>query len=100
MTDIETVVNGLNDISGFIAGRVGFEQARNFLRTIDDAIELLKEQEPKQIVRKQLKRENSDGSIDYFADWYCPHCEKLLKRGFDAPWMKFCCMCGKAVKWE
>lgn len=45
MTDIKTVVNGLNDIGGFIAGRVGFEQARNFLRTIDDAIELLKEQE-------------------------------------------------------
>lgn len=45
MADIETVVNGLNDIGGFIAGRVGFEQARNFLRTIDDAIDLLKEQE-------------------------------------------------------
>ena len=45
MTDTETVVNGLNDIGGFIAGRVGIEQARNFLRTIDDAIELLKDQD-------------------------------------------------------
>jgi hypothetical protein len=45
MADIETVINGLNDIGGFIAGRVGFEQARNFLRTIDDAIDLLKEQD-------------------------------------------------------
>ena len=43
MTDIETVVNGLNDIGGFMAGRVGFELARNFLRTIDDAIAMLKE---------------------------------------------------------
>ena len=100
MTDIETVVNGLNDIGGFIAGRVGFEQARNFLRTIDDAIELLKEQEPKQIVRKQLKRENSDGSIDYFADWYCPHCKLLILRGFDNPSIKFCYKCGKPVLWE
>ena len=45
MPDREKVIIGLNDISGFIAGRVGFEQARNFLRTIDDAIDLLKEQE-------------------------------------------------------
>ena len=45
MTDIETVVNGLNDIGGFITGRVGIEQARNFLRTIDEAVVLLKEQQ-------------------------------------------------------
>ena len=45
MPNREKVVNGLNDIGGFITGRVCFEQARNFLRTIDDAIDLLKEQE-------------------------------------------------------
>lgn len=49
MTDRETIEKGLHDIAGFIAGRVGFEQARNFLRTIDDAIALLKEQEKKEI---------------------------------------------------
>ena len=43
--DREKVVKGLNDIGGFIAGRIGIEQARNFLRTIDEAIALLKEQE-------------------------------------------------------
>lgn len=46
MPDREKVIKGLRDIDGFIAGRVGFAQARNFLRTIDDAIDLLKEQEP------------------------------------------------------
>lgn len=45
MPDRYKVIKGLNDIGGFIAGRVGFEQARNFLRTIDDAIAMLKEQE-------------------------------------------------------
>lgn len=45
MIDREKIINGLNDIGGFIAGRVGFEQARNFLRTIDDTIAMLKEQE-------------------------------------------------------
>ena len=67
---------------------------------LDMAISLLREQEPKQIVRMQVKRENSDGSIDYFAEWYCPHCGKLLKRGFDAPWIEFCYKCGKPVKWN
>ena len=65
-----------------------------------DALSLLKEQEPKQIVRKQGKREHSDGSIDYFGEWYCPHCGKLLNRGFDTPWIEFCYKCGQAVKWE
>ena len=52
---------------------------------------LLKEQEvPKQIVRKQVKRENPDGSVDYFAEWSCPHCGKVLDRAFDAPWIEFC----------
>ena len=60
---------------------------------------LLKKQEPKQIVRMQVKRENSDGSIDYFGEWYCPHCGKLLNRGFDLPWIEFCYKCGQAVKW-
>lgn len=45
MPDRDTVVRGLHDIAGFIAGRIGIEQARNFLRMIDDAIALLKEQD-------------------------------------------------------
>ena len=64
------------------------------------AEELLKEQAPKQIVRKQGKHENSDGSIDYFAEWYCPHCGKLLNRGFDTPWIDYCYKCGRQVKLE
>lgn len=65
-----------------------------------DALFLLKEQEPKQIIRKQGKRENSDGSIDYFAEWYCPHCGKLFNRGFDMPWIEYCYKCGKPVLWQ
>lgn len=65
-----------------------------------DALELLKEQEPKKIIRKQGKRENSDGSIDFFGEWYCPHCGKLLNRGFDLPWIEFCYKCGKPILWE
>lgn len=46
MPDREKVIKGLNDIGGFVAGRLGFEQARNFIRTINDVIALLQEQEP------------------------------------------------------
>ena len=64
------------------------------------AIALLKEQEAKQVIRKQCKREHDDGAIDYFAEWYCPHCNLLILRGFDNPSIKFCYKCGKPVLWE
>ena len=72
-------------------------------KVMRDALELLKEQEavePKQIVRKQCKTEHPDGSIDYYAEWFCPHCNSLLKRGFDAVWIEYCFKCGKPIDWE
>ena len=45
MPDREKVIKGLRDIDMFIAGRLGYEKAKNFLRTIDEAVALLKEQE-------------------------------------------------------
>jgi hypothetical protein len=69
----------------------------------NDAIALLKEQEESKpiirIIRKQCKIENSDGSIDYYAEWFCPHCKSLLQRGFDTPWIKYCYKCGKPITW-
>ena len=68
-----------------------------------DILKLLKEQEavePKQVVRKQCKKEHDDGSIEYFAEWYCPHCNMLILRGFDNPSIKFCYKCGKPILWE
>ena len=64
MNDREKVIKGLYDIGGFIAGRVGFEQARNFMRTIDDAIAMLQEQE------NEKKRNPVI---------VCPHCGKRVK---------------------
>ena len=94
MADIETVINGLNDIGGFIAGRVGFDQARNFLRTIDDAIDLLKEQEA---VKPYI-------DID---ETKCPICKVKLTRqellGEDVlfeDFFDYCPRCGRKVKWE
>jgi len=67
---------------------------------LDMAMAMLKEQEPKQIIRKQVNRENSDGSISCFAEWYCPHCNMLILRGFNDPSIKFCYRCGKPILWE
>jgi len=86
MPDMEKVIIGLNDIGGFIAGRVGFEQARNFLRTIDETVALLKEREavkPKQIGQ----------------GWFCGKCDALLSIDNNKT-VKFCSMCGKPIKWE
>lgn len=44
MPDNEKVIKGLRDIDMFIAGRLGYEKAKIFLRTIDEAVVLLKEQ--------------------------------------------------------
>ena len=73
MSDMENVINGLNDIGGFIAGRVGFAQARNFLRTIDDAIALLKEQ------KKQKFFVDSNGKITPLPD--VVRCKDCIHRG-------------------
>ena len=73
MADIETVINGLNDIGGFIAGRIGFEHALNFLRTIDDALALLKEQ------KKQKFFVYENGKITPLPD--VARCKDCIHRG-------------------
>lgn len=82
MPNRERVINGLNDIGGFVAGRMGFEQARNFLRTIDDAVELLKEQGRKQItVHKKHVITWSQSDEFSMRKLYEAICETLLDEG-------------------
>lgn len=94
MNDREKVIKGLRDIAGFIAGRVGFEQARNFLRTIDDAIDLLKEQEAVEPILEQ----------DSMVCGVCGHEVIWQKMLGDGIWvdeeLDYCPHCGKPVKWE
>ena len=116
MPDREKVIKGLNDIGGFIAGRVGFEQARNFLRTIDDAIAMLKEQDDLgteltnavELIRKKneqiekllkeqeavtIKKTNEHGFGVYGG--ICPKCRNWIQSAHS-----FCGFCGQAVKWK
>lgn len=88
MPDMEKVIKGLHDIAGFIAGRIGIEHARNFLRTIDNAIELLKEQEVKtgywidsagNDKCSICGEEYSDLYPDYGNTHFCPNCGTKMK---------------------
>ena len=62
MTELEKVIRGLRDIDMFIAGRLGHEKAKNFLRTIDDAIAMLKEQQ--KLIDDITQRRMNNGEFD------------------------------------
>ena len=62
MPDREKVIKGLRDIDGFIAGRIRFEQAKNFMRTIDEAVVLLKEQD--ELLKHEYLRGYNNGRAD------------------------------------
>ena len=82
MPDREKVIKGLRDIDMFIAGRLGYEKAKNFLRTIDETIILLKEQEA--VVRcKDCKKrytvlciQEEAGNINNQDEWFCADGER------------------------
>ena len=60
MSKLEKVIRGLRDIDMFIAGRLEYEKAKNFLRTIDETIILLKEQEKALYELGQLLKERAE----------------------------------------
>lgn len=83
--DREKIINDLTDIGVWIAGRVGFDRARNFLHTIDDAVALLKEQEAVEPRR----------DANYVRMFRCGACGKYV--GFID---SYCSNCGRKVKWN
>lgn len=104
MTELEKVIRGLRDIDMFIAGRLGHEKAKNFLRTIDETITLLKEQEAV-VRRKDCKECLSDCFEPWDVLWKAPdgtfkgRCDNC---GFvhvfiegHATQYKFCPQCGE-----
>ena len=95
--DREKVINGLNDIGGFIAGRIGIEQARNFLRTIDDAIDLLKEQEEHKTGKWEVKPSNKEQGERDFIWWKCSECGQVIYSESEhdrEEFHKYCGRCG------
>ncbi len=118
MPDREKVAEDLTDIGGWIAGRVGFERAKNFLHTIDEAVALLKEQNSLMLALEQsnavneflnaeverlnglLKEQDAVKPIPPTEEsdlWRCGNCSHQI---FRCKHQRFCEMCGRAVKWE
>lgn len=84
MPDRENVIKGLEQ---FIADFKPFCGNKSDWQRVDDALALLKAQEP-----RPARIEGGD----MIQVGYCPNCGKLLQ-----PWgAKYCYECGQAVKWE
>ena len=76
MADREKVIKGLEELHG----------SQETMELISDTIALLKEQEA--VLPRKI-----DGKRNHFIK--CGNCNANLLSG-----MKFCCQCGKAVKWD
>lgn len=70
-------------------GRTVFPDCRSKYYAVRDAIELLKEQEPKLV--------EIDGQLGGIKYGRCPKCEKGLNEEVYPHW---CGFCGQEVKWE
>lgn len=106
MTDREKVIKGLEHCD-FGVSDTCYEKECPYYQSHDctdelknDILVLLKEQEPKKIIRKQMSYEDPDGTITYYAEWHCPHCNKVVRKGYDSPWIKYCFNCGKPILWD
>lgn len=116
MTELEKVIRGLRDIDMFIAGRLEHEKAKNFLRTIDETIALLKEQNGLTLALEQsnavngylnaeverlnglLKEQEAvEPQLSMSGMWYeCPICHRHITKDRD----NYCARCGRSLKWE
>lgn len=99
MTDLEKVISQVEEEVRL--GKHWDESDRTIdMELLENVLLLLKEQEPKKIIRKQMSYEDPDGTITYYAEWHCPHCNKVVQKGFDSPWLKYCFNCGKPILWD
>lgn len=93
MTDRENVINGLEEVKHLIRCENLPAHTLKAILTVDDAIDLLKAQEPVIAVKLQSKKYIGRTGIAY--DGSCGNCNAYLMRAWRA-----CPLCGKAVKWE
>ena len=94
MIDRENIIEGLQELSGFLFkeyGKVQAEEASLYYDrfiTVDNAITLLKEQEAVTIKKTKEHGFGVYGGI-------CPKCRNWIQSAHS-----FCGFCGQAVKWE
>ena len=107
MTELEKVIKGLTMCRvghcdyrcPYVDINVGCKNQLN-----DDALALLKEQEPKNVIAEK-RRVLLDDSCDeprYYEDtfYHCPSCDLILSRTHINNNIHFCNNCGREVKWD
>lgn len=103
MTDRDSVINGLNEIMHYNGEQMFYNDI--FIRGIaDNALTMLKEQEPKPVVaeKRRILLDDSYDDAKYFEDtfYHCPSCDRVLSRTHMKKDIRFCENCGQAVKWN
>lgn len=99
MIDRKKVVKGLEEISDYFFSvyhhskdREEINKAKDRCDAVEDALALLKEQEPMQV------------KMDMYGNAYCPWCstDRTIEMGAQRLHLgtQFCPYCGQAVKWE
>lgn len=88
MTDKATLIEHLEDAAERVQ-EAGFRGHGTVSRTIAEAVEALKAQEP---VKPILKRKALNAMYN---DYVCPICNQEIVYE-----QKYCCECGMAVKWD
>ena len=99
MIDRKKVIKRLEEISDYFfsvyhhsKSREEINKAKYRCDAVEDAIVLLKDQEPKQAI-------GIADSIEGMEVGYCPSCDRaIVNKKIDET--KFCKFCGQAVKWK
>lgn len=112
MTDRELIKAELQNLQKILEAKAdmcignGKVKLLSFANACSGALELLKEQGPKQAI-KQTCHVMIDGGYENPVvvtryDWLCPTCKSLLCRDIDVidDNYHFCKVCGQAVKWD
>ena len=98
MNNLEKVIKGLVSCNSASCQKCPYNEKKEcndrgffYSQAIEDAIQLLKEQEPKAVLHI------NDG-------YYCPRCSTIATRTMGVQEIrlgtKYCPYCGQAVKWE
>ena len=101
MPDREKVIKRLEEISDYFfsvyhcsKGREEINKAKDRCDAVEDALALLKEQEPMMVLSQ---RECETLPNHYERKGFCPKCHQVVE------WLlnrSYCGFCGQAVKWE
>lgn len=95
MTKLEKVLKGLELLKQRLILQADVLGYGEHISDIDNALELLKEQEPKPVLSPHIDRFCIRGFAEYIA--YCPNCKQEILEKYNK---SYCGFCGKAVKWD